>query len=213
MASSPATRSFLQRPGPWGTSVALLVLMAFFFILPSAFRGAREGLKNKENNIKDWLPSDFPETAELDWFADHFAGESFVLATWPGCTVGDQRLKLLEDKLLHESADFRDQILAEEENSGLTLAERRTRVRARELGVELELFPPGQALDNWGGLDEKWLASADGTWYFITPDGRLHRWEEANNGPAGLVRSIKRSMGVYQLEGKLVTALGQPSTP
>lgn len=213
MASSPDTRSFLQRPGPWGTSVALLVLMAFFFILPSAFRGAREGLKNKENNIKDWLPSDFPETAELDWFADHFAGESFVLATWPGCTVGDQRLKLLEDKLLHESADFRDQILAEEESSGLTLAERRTRVRARELGVELELFPPGQALDDWGGLGEKWLASADGTWYFITPDGRLHRWEEANNGPAGLVRSVKRSLGAYKLEGKLVTALGQPSTP
>lgn len=213
MASSSDTRSFLQRPGPWGTSVALLVLMAFFFILPSAFRGAREGLKNKENNIKDWLPSDFPETAELDWFADHFAGESFVLATWPGCNVGDQRLKLLEDKLLHESADFRDQILAEEENSGLTLAERRTRVRARELGVELELFPPGQALNNWGGRDEKWLASSDGTWYFITPDGRLHRWEEANNGPAGLVRSIKRSLGLYKLDGKLVTALGQPSTP
>ncbi|MCM2372490.1 MMPL family transporter [Rhodopirellula sp. ICT_H3.1] len=195
--------------------MALLVLMGFFFILPSAFRGARSGLQNKENDIKDWLPSDFPETAELDWFAEHFAGESFVLATWPGCTVGDQRLHLLENKLLHESADFRKQLLAEEADaaSGLSLAERRTRVRARALGEELKLLPPGQDLDNWGGRDEKWVASANGTWYFITPDGRFYRWEEANNGPAGLLRAIKKAIGQYHLDGKLVTALGEPSTP
>ena len=104
--------------------MALLVLMGFFFILPSAFRGAQLGLQNKENDIKDWLPSDFPETAELDWFAEHFAGESFVLATWPGCNVGDQRLHLLENKLLHESVGFRKQLLAEEAStaSGLSLA-------------------------------------------------------------------------------------------
>ncbi|WP_044256693.1 MMPL family transporter [Rhodopirellula sp. SWK7] len=214
MSSSSTSRSFLERPGPLGTSMALLVLMGFFFILPSAFRGARMGLQNKENDIKDWLPSDFPETAELDWFAEHFAGESFVLATWPGCTVGDQRLHLLENKLLHESADFRKQLLAEEADvaSGLSLAERRTRVRARALGEELKLLPPGQDLDNWGGLDEKWVASADGTWYFITPDGRFYRWEEASNGPAGLLRSIKKATGSYELKGKLVTALGEPST-
>src|SRR6056297_778974 len=151
-STAPSSRpSFLERRGPLGTTVALLVLMVFFFILPSAFRGARMGLKNKENDIKDWLPSDFPETAELDWFADHFAGESFVLATWPGCNVGDQRLRLLEEKLLHESASFREELLAREEaDFDLTLAQRRTRVRARELGVELQLLPPGQSLDNWG---------------------------------------------------------------
>ncbi|WP_404304465.1 efflux RND transporter permease subunit [Neorhodopirellula lusitana] len=220
MASSPSNsqpnskskQTFLERPGPFGTSVALLVLMGFFFILPSAFRGAREGLKNKENNIKDWLPSDFPETAELDWFADHFAGESFVLATWPGCTVGDQRLSLFEDKLLHESASYRKQLLKEEAN-GLSLAERRVRVRARELGEELQLLPPGQALDNWGGQDEKWLASSDGTWYYITPNGRFYRWEEGNSGPAALMRSIKKSLGVYEIQGTLVTAIGEESTP
>ncbi|TWU15235.1 efflux RND transporter permease subunit [Allorhodopirellula heiligendammensis] len=215
MNSNSPSRSLLERPGPWGTSVALLVLMAFFFILPSAFRAARMGLQNKENDIKDWLPSDFPETAELDWFAEHFAGESFVLATWPGCTVGDQRLHLLENKLLYESADFRSKMLDEDagEATGLPLAERRARVRARELGEELELLPPGKSLDNWGGRDEKWLASADGTWFFITPDGRLYRWEEANNGPAGLFRSIKKSLGLYELKGQLVTAFGEPSTP
>ncbi len=214
MNSNSPSRSILERPGPWGTSVALLVLMAFFFILPSAFRAARMGLQNKENDIKDWLPSDFPETAELDWFAEHFAGESFVLATWPGCTVGDQRLHLLETKLLYESADFRSKILDPEagEATGLSLAERRDRVRARELGEELELLSPGKSLDNWGGRDEKWVASADGTWFFITPDGRFYRWEEASNGPAGLFRAIKKSLGLYELKGQLVTAFGEPST-
>lgn len=214
MNSNSSTRFFLERPGPFGTSIALLVLMGFFFILPSAFRGARVGLQNKENDIKDWLPSDFPETAELDWFAEHFAGESFVLATWPGCTVGDQRLHLLENKLLYESADFRSKMLDENAGAatGLSLAERRARVRARELGEELKLLPPGKALDNWGGLDEKWVASADGTWFFITPDGRLYRWEESSNGPAGLIRAIKKSVGSYELKGQLVTAFGEPST-
>ncbi len=214
MNSNSSSRSLLERPGPWGTSVALLVLMAFFFILPSAFRAARMGLQNKENDIKDWLPSDFPETAELDWFAEHFAGESFVLATWPGCTVGDQRLHLLENKLMYESADFRSKLLDPEagEITGLSLAERRARVRARELGEELQLLPPGKDLDDWGGRDERWVASADGTWYFITPDGRLYRWEEASNGPAGLLRAIKKLLGMYELDGQLVTAFGEPSS-
>lgn len=214
MNPNSPSRSFLERPGPWGTSVALLVLMAFFFILPSAFRAARMGLQNKENDIKDWLPSDFPETAELDWFAEHFAGESFVLATWPGCTVGDQRLHLLENKLMYESADFRSKLLNPEagEATGLSLSERRVRVRARELGEELKLLSPGKSLDNWGGRDEKWIASADGTWFFITPDGRFYRWEEASNGPAAVARSIKKSLGLYELKGQLVTAFGEPST-
>ena len=78
-----------------------------FLFLPSLrVPAARLSLGQKENDVKDWLPSDFPETAELEWFADHFAGESFVLATWPGCTSGDQRLKLFGQKLLHESDSY-----------------------------------------------------------------------------------------------------------
>ncbi|CAD73043.1 MAG TPA: hypothetical protein DDX19_02885 [Rhodopirellula baltica] len=214
MTADSTKPSFLERPGPWGLTVALLILMGFFFFMPSAFRAARMGLKNKENDVKDWLPSDFPETAELDWFADHFAGESFVLLTWEGCNVGDQRLRLFEDKLLHESANYREQLAADEAwgENALSLAEVQTRVRARELGEELELLPPGQDLTNWGGEDEKWLASADGTWYYIKPDGKLFRWEESMNGPAALVRKFNKSIGEYELKGQFVTAFGEPST-
>ncbi|MCC9644922.1 MMPL family transporter [Rhodopirellula sp. JC740] len=215
MTADSAKPSFLERPGPLGLTVALLILMGFFFFLPSAFRAARMGLKNKENDVKDWLPSDFPETAELDWFADHFAGESFVLLTWEGCNVGDQRLRLLEEKLLHESANYREQLAAEEAwgEDALSLAEIQARVRARELGEELQLLPPGQELTNWGGEDEKWLASADGTWYYIQPDGKLFRWEESMNGPAALIRKVNKAAGRYELRGQFVTAFGDPSTP
>ena len=96
----------LERRSPLGIPYALLILTVFFFLIPSSFRAARLSLEQKENDVKDWLPSDFPETAELQWFADHFAGESFVLATWPGCTRDDQRLKILEQKLIHECDTF-----------------------------------------------------------------------------------------------------------
>jgi hypothetical protein len=29
---------------------------------------------------------------------------------------------------------------------------------------------------NWGGRNEKWLTSASGAWYYVTPDGKLYRW-------------------------------------
>ena len=199
-------RPLLEQRSPVGISYALLVLTIFFFVMPSAFRAARLSLGNKENNVKDWLPSDFPETAELEWFGDHFAGESFVLATWPGCTADDQRLDLFRRKLIHESdtydptADFTPD-LAEQ------LA------RAKEVGRELQLLTSNEQFNNWGGLQEKWLAAATGAWYYITPDGRLYRWEEAINGPASGIRSIRRRIGTHELKGQLVTAFGEPSTP
>ncbi len=97
--------SFLSRRQFFGIPNALLILLVFFFLLPSAFRGARFAIAEKKNNIKDWLPSDFQETVELDWFAKYFVGESFVVGTWDGCTPEDQRLQLLVTKLRRESIE------------------------------------------------------------------------------------------------------------
>lgn len=201
--NGPSKRPLLERRTPIGVSVALVVLFGFFFSMPFAFRSARLSLNKKENNIKDWLPSDFVETAELAWFADHFVGESFVIATWPGCNEDDQRLKLLESKLRHESSDF-------DPAQGITDPELAEDYRAaKEHGMRLGLLPASRNLDNWGGLDERWFSTADGKWFFITPDGRLYRWEEASNGPAGLIRSIKRIAGSYKLAGTFVAAFGR----
>ncbi len=195
------TEPLLERRSPLRASYAMLILLAFFFLLPSAFRGARLSLDKKKNDVKDWLPSDFPETAELSWFARHFAGESFVLATWAGCTSGDQRLQLLTEKLIHESdtydpaADWPPNLAAEY-------------VKAKDIGRKLELLHATDENFDWAGKREKWLTSASGQKYYITPDGRLYRWEEGSSAPLALVRKIKKMLGTYEIQGQLVTAFG-----
>lgn len=210
MQSPPSGRTpFLDRRLPLGMSWALAILVLFFFLLPFAFQSARLSLATKENDVKDWLPSDFRETAELSWFADHFVGESFVLATWPGCTTDDQRLQLLEAKLRHESLGYR---WDDDKGRQLTAQQIASRKRARELGNEMQLLFPGESMNNWGGRREKWLQSAAGEWFFLTPDGHLSRWTGSVNGPAGLARAIKRATGSFKLEGQFITAVGEPSS-
>ncbi len=194
--------TLLERRGPLGVPYALMILLAFFFCLPAAFRAARLSLSQKENNVKDWLPSDFTETAELEWFAQHFAGESFVLATWEGCTVEDQRLTLLASKLLHESDSYDPSVDFPPELAA-------TYRRAKTVGNELGLLRTGDDHLNWGGREEKWLTTPTGQWYYITPDGNLYRWEESISGPAALVRSVRRASGSFELDGTFVTAFGK----
>ena len=192
----------LERRSPLRMSYALLILVAFFFLLPSAFRAARLSLGEKENDVKDWLPSDFPETAELEWFADHFAGEAFVLATWEGCTSQDQRLKLLSTKLRHESEAYRP-------SESLSPELAASYQRARQTGKDLQLILAGADLNDWGGENEKWLCSADGRWYYIKPDGGFYRWNQGMNAPAAVMRKIRRARGSYELGGTFLTAFGK----
>lgn len=190
------SQSILSRRTIFGISTALLILLVFFFMLPSALRGARLAVANKKNNIKDWLPSDFRETVELEWFARYFMGESFVLATWDGCTMADQRLELFAAKLRHESAQRQ-------------VPDTPDHARARELAEELQLFIEPPSTQNWGGLNEKWFASPSGRYYYITPDGRFYRWEEGSNAVGGGIRAIRRLLGRYALQGQFVAAFGE----
>lgn len=196
----------LERRSPLGIPYALLILLGFFFVLPAAFRAARLSLKQKENDVKDWLPSDFRETAELNWFADHFAGESFVLATWPGCTAGDSRLTLLQRKLHHESEAYDP---ADDFSPSMV----KSIERARQTGRELGLLMSGRDHANWGGKNEKWFLGSGGQWYYLLPNGQLFRWEETQSGPTALIRSIKKSRGTYELVGQPITAFGDQQNP
>ncbi|MEQ8791571.1 MAG: MMPL family transporter [Pirellulaceae bacterium] len=83
---------------------SLIVLMIVMFLVPFALRGARFSIQEIKNDIKDWLPSDFEETQELKWFAQHFAGEQFVIVTWPGCTADDPRFEMFVEKARGEVA-------------------------------------------------------------------------------------------------------------
>ena len=56
----------LNRKSPiLGVSNALLVLMVVCFLVPFALRGSRTAMENMQNDVKNWLPADYPETQEL----------------------------------------------------------------------------------------------------------------------------------------------------
>ena len=79
---------------------ALLILFVTVFCLPVTLAGARRAFLSNKNEVQDWLPDRYEETGEFRWFQRHFAGEQFVLVSWEGCTLDDQRLKLMVDKLV-----------------------------------------------------------------------------------------------------------------
>ncbi len=75
------------------------ILMAAVFMMPFIAAGTRRALETNRNDVKDWLPADFPETKTHRWFQEHFPHEQFVLVSWEGCTLDDPRLELLARKL------------------------------------------------------------------------------------------------------------------
>src|SRR5580704_15792968 len=79
---------------------SLLILFVTVFCLPVTLAGARRAFLSNKNEVQDWLPDRYEETGEFRWFQRHFAGEQFVLVSWEGCTLDDQRLTLMVDKLV-----------------------------------------------------------------------------------------------------------------
>jgi predicted RND superfamily exporter protein len=73
----------------------LLLLAIYAFALIPTIRGAAQALLSNKNDVKEWLPEAYAETQEFKWFREQFGCEQFVMISWPGCTLDDQRLKLL----------------------------------------------------------------------------------------------------------------------
>ncbi|MCI0361345.1 MAG: MMPL family transporter, partial [Planctomycetaceae bacterium] len=165
---------------------ALLILVVVFFFVPFAIRGARMAVQGMRNDVKDWLPKDFPETRDLDSFRKHFLSEQFVLVSWDGC-VGDdsdERFRLFVAKLSPEtppsvlkqqaaakaaaaaaqgeaSADQTDVAAgsADElaDDAPITNPTRYIHQGDGFIGDRLGLYYTGDWYENWGERGEKWL--------------------------------------------------------
>ncbi|MBA2117972.1 efflux RND transporter permease subunit [Bremerella alba] len=157
---------------------ALFILMAIFFLVPFALRGARLSLEQMRNDVKDWLPSDFAETSELDWFRDHFLGEQFVLISWDGCSADDQRLDYLSRLLVPPP-------LTEEEKDSVPNDHRLPDF----IGDELGLYYPGDQHQSWAGQNEKWFLGNDATWYYLLENGEIYKW----NGQSTVIGAVGRA--------------------
>ena len=78
---------------------SFLIMLVAFFLMPLILAGTRRALETNRNDVKDWLPGDYPETATHRWFQQHFPFEQFVLVSWEGCTRDDEKLELFARKL------------------------------------------------------------------------------------------------------------------
>ena len=93
-------RDFYTRYSP-------VILLIAVFLSPISFAGARRALRSNQNRVEQWLPNQYEETQVYQEFRKHFQGEEFVLVSWDGCLLDDQRLKLLGAKLVPpEAADI-----------------------------------------------------------------------------------------------------------
>ena len=183
--------------GTW----AVLILCMVFFAVPFGMRGARLAVQDIRNDIKDWLPADFPETRDLTWFGKHFLSEKFVVVTFQGCYEGDERYKLLHKKLI---AEIRERDVDELADKSLT-PKQKERIRARIRGDELGLFTANGDFAknyNWGGQNEKWLQGNDDSWYYIVPSGELYRWNGDSHVLGLATRGTERLLKGKVVHGK-----------
>jgi predicted RND superfamily exporter protein len=207
------TRSFFARRSRIpGLSNGLLIMMIVCFLVPFALRGSKMVTQRMENDIKDWLPEEFEETRQLNWFVDLFGGE-FIVITWEGCSEEDPSYQLFVDKLKAELVDPAQEPADQKRRQQLK--------EARELGQELGLYTSSEwrqggrrERDNWGGKQEKWLKDLDGLWYYLLPDGSLYEWSGRDNLVDGLVNWVRHDLFKnFVLEGTLVGKLGDPPDP
>jgi hypothetical protein len=215
---------------------ALPLLMIIFFLAPFALRGTRLAINRMQNDVKEWLPSDFPETRDLEWFQQHFPSDQFILVSWEGCTglADDERFKTLVNKLIPPRPPSERQAVeeasAEEETS--QPAERvedfldvqlnryvreleHDRERDQDfLGNRLGLTVGDRTHENWGGRQEKWLLGEHEQWYYLTPQGNLYRWKTSPSWMAHLIDALRRRMSQsYELDGELVATFGPADGP
>lgn len=211
--SSPK-KLFFGRPIPILGNVAVIVLCLVFFWVPFAMRGARMAVGDMKNDFKDWLPKDFVETTELNWFRDHFLGESFIVATWPGCKEDDPDFDRVRELLNREVAPPEElaEMLAGKPYLAPTADELR---HAHEVADELILhYTPLDygPYENYGRQKEKWLKGDGDVWYYILPNGELYRWNGANNVLGASSRAFQRNiLDDHSIEGELVTTVGRPA--
>lgn len=222
--------SFFARRG-------IIILMITFFLVPFALRGARMSVQGMKNDLKDWLPKDFPETADLDWFREHFVSETFVVASWDGChgDAKDARFQLFMKKLEPETPPSQQIGPKTAEQANATEGEAPVAETASEhsleairyfhredfIGDQLGLYLTGDQHENWGGKGEKWLKGRTSTdanintecWYYITPEGDLYRWNAVDAPLMGLYRLVDRRINGKSVEGELVAAFGAKDGP
>ncbi len=127
------------------------LLTALILSLPVVIWGAQQAWDSNANRVEDWLPETFEETELLWWFFHRFGRDELLMISWEGCTLDDERLAVLREKLIVPvSRNGRAEVLFDEVLTGPQVLQELTEGR---LGL-----PRQQALQRLQG----WLVGADG---------------------------------------------------
>ncbi len=79
---------------------ALVIAAIAVFLLPFAVLGALRAKQANRNDVKNWIPAEYEETQVYRAFRQKFQGEEFILVSWDGCTIADEKLELLARKMM-----------------------------------------------------------------------------------------------------------------
>ncbi len=217
--------------------------MLVCFFVPFGLRGARMGMKEMRNDVKDWLPDRFEETAELEAFREHFKGGAFVIVSWEGCTGEreDSHFRQFVDQFFPElPPSFRaaarkreaEKLAASgvdpasgnaatgnsrffDEELGLYARQlRRTESERDFIGNRFDFYFDGDFHENWAGLDEKWIRGDGKKWFYIVPNGDIYRWDADETLVAAAGRSIRfAATGERKIRSTLVATPGSLDGP
>ena len=104
MVDKKSAEQAAEKPWPpgWMPPVAIVVVILLW---PIVGWGAQQAWLKNKNRIEDWLPASFPETKSLVAFFDRFGSDEFLMISWPGCVLEDERASRLEENLLRPAAD------------------------------------------------------------------------------------------------------------
>lgn len=95
-----------------------LIAMVVVFVMALVPRGARKAVEGNTNKAEDWLPPNYSESIDLQWFREHFIGEQFALVSWDGNTLGNtEKLNQLARRLVPSD----EAITTAEDSSDLAL--------------------------------------------------------------------------------------------
>ncbi|MCH2128852.1 MAG: MMPL family transporter [Pirellulaceae bacterium] len=78
---------------------SVMTLLVMGVLAPLFVWGTFQGACHMRNSPIRWIPESFEERQNYKWFADHFQTPEYIIISWQGCTVEDERLPQLADAL------------------------------------------------------------------------------------------------------------------
>ncbi len=76
------------------------IVFVVVFLLSFVWMGTKQTLLSNSNSVEEWLPPGYNETRDYQWYLNLFPYESYVVVSWEGCEIGDDRIELFAQKLV-----------------------------------------------------------------------------------------------------------------